>query len=226
MLARWGAELQRRLSAGGGGSSDPYFSYVSSLLQLSTNLTDVKGLTWTAQGNAAISGGKLVLDGAGDGITTPANAAFNWGTGDFALEAYLRFASTSGTQYLFGVGDNFGQGNLYVAWNSGLGLLRVVMNNASVIRDRSWSPTTGVDYHVAIARVSGQLYHFVNGTALGASIADSTNVANAAAAFAIGMGNDGTAGVNGSMWGFRATKGSGRGYSASFTPPSVPYPEA
>jgi len=208
---------------GGGVATDPYWASVVSLLQLNSSLADAKGRVWTAQGNAAISAGKLALDGTGDGLLTPQSAQFNWGTNDFTIEGFVRFASVSGTQYLFGCGDNFGVGNLYVAWNSGAGKLRVVMNNASVIVDQTWSPSAGVDYHIEITRVGGKIYHFINGVKLGTEVADATNINALGAQMGVGIGTDGSSGVNGSVWGVRYTNGVGR-HSAGFTPPAFPLP--
>lgn len=204
-------------------TSDVYWNSVVSLLQLNSSLADARLLTWTAQGNAAISGGKLVLDGAGDGLLTPQSAQFNWGTNDFTIEGFVNFSSVAGTQYLFGSGTNIGTGNLYVAWNAGVGKLRVVMNNAGVIVDQTWSPSAGVDYHIEITRVGGKIYHFVNGVKLGTEVVDATNINALGAQMGVGIGTDASNSVNGSVWGVRYTNGVGR-HSAAFTPPSFPLP--
>ncbi|WP_440466864.1 LamG domain-containing protein [Pseudomonas sp. YH-1] len=93
------------LSYGAAGNitpSDPPWANVSSLLHFngtngSTTITDEKGKTWTAAGNAQIStsnvqfgSGCLLLDGSGDYVSTGSSSDFDFGSGDFTVEGWFR----------------------------------------------------------------------------------------------------------------------------------------
>lgn len=83
-------------------SGDPFFSNVSALLHFngannSTTFTDETGKIWTAVGNSKLSTGTFkygtasgLFDGTGDYITTPSHADFDFGSGDFTVEAWVR----------------------------------------------------------------------------------------------------------------------------------------
>lgn len=84
--------------AGGGAPATPvdeYYDNVVSLRHFDGNLTDQKGRTWTAAGDAAATGAAkygtngLALDRTDDKITTPTSADFGFGTGDFTIELWV-----------------------------------------------------------------------------------------------------------------------------------------
>lgn len=81
--------------------TDPFFANVATGLHFdgangSTTFTDQKGKTYTANGNAQVSTAQgkfnqsLLLDGSGDYLTTPDNADFDFGTGDFTIDCFIR----------------------------------------------------------------------------------------------------------------------------------------
>ena len=84
--------------------TDPYFANVVSLLHFDGNLTDQKGKTWTAAGNASANtskfGGALMLDGTGDYISTT-NHADLYLTGDFTVECWVYPTNLSGRQTIW-----------------------------------------------------------------------------------------------------------------------------
>lgn len=88
-------------------------SYTKALLHFngannSTTFTDESGKTWTPAGNAKISTAQYkfapsagVFDGAGDYITTPDSADFDFGSGDFTIDFWIRPAALAATYIIF-----------------------------------------------------------------------------------------------------------------------------
>ena len=99
-------------------SGDEYFGSVSLLLHMdgsngSTSFTDSSsnGFTITASGDAQITTtdpkfgtGCLTLDGTGDYLSTPADAAFAFGTNDFTVECWVYVNSGNSNNGLFTFG--------------------------------------------------------------------------------------------------------------------------
>lgn len=222
-------------------STDPNIGNVSALLHLdgadgSTSFPDVKGKVWTPGGSAQVDtaqskfgGASLGLGtavGAGGGwLSTPSHADFAYGTGDFTWEAWVRRIGTaSNNEYVFDHGANGGV--LFVTsgttrlgyYNSSTGLsgqLYNPTNPAAVLGVNVWR-------HVAVARQAGTTRMFVDGTMV-ASQADTYNFA----AQQVYIGRYGGIGNywNGWIDEARITKGIAR-YTANFTPPAAPFPDA
>jgi hypothetical protein len=103
---------------GGSGSpaSDPYWSNVSLLTHCngtdaSTAFIDETAKTITANGNAQIDtafsqfgGASALFDGTGDYLSLAKNTGFEFGTGDFTIELFVRITSISSTQALISYG--------------------------------------------------------------------------------------------------------------------------
>jgi hypothetical protein len=214
-------------------NSDPYFSSVVSLLHLdgangATTFTDVKGKTWLTYGDAKLSttdpkfgSAALLLDGTGDYAESQTSADWQFGTGDFTVEFWVRFGSTAATTSLL---SNYtdSSGGFTVQYRN-TGVLRVGWGDPALL-DVSWSPSTGVWYHVAVARVGSTIRTFVDGALLG-SATNSTNI-NTNTAFCLGrLGTFALQHLNGRIDEVRITNGVGR-YTAAFTPPSAPFPDS
>lgn len=204
---------------------DPYFAYVTSLLHLTSSLSDQKGLVWTAT-NASIA---LAPDGtpalsllgtAGNGLATTANAAaFDFGTGDFTVEMWIWCVGTQLTQAAF-----LSSGGS--AWNAGQAVFRLETGsiaffiNGSTFR-RGGAVPIGQWVHVAVCRASGTCRLFVNGV-LSLSFSEAANATFNTSGTRIG-GNafdSTTSPFKGFIKNFRATKGYAR-YTANFTPPTA-----
>lgn len=227
-----------RFGGGGGGGSDPYFANVVSLLHFdgtngSTTLTDVKGKTWTAFGNAALTttGPKFGtasfgLDGTGDYATCPSNADFAFGTADFCVEFWSYWSSAKAISHIDFRGGTANSPRILLYNNNAAPYtdLRLFVNNADRITAPTGTLVVGAWQHIAIARVSGNTRLFVDGTQVGSTWADSTNYT--AADWSIGRNPSSTArDFNGRFDDFRATNGAGR-YSSNFTVPSSAFPNS
>lgn len=250
-----GVSIQAPVSAIGLAASSPYisdprFSSVSLLLHMdgsndSTTFTDSSSnvFTLTTYGNAKISTAQKkfgsasgVFDGNGDYLTTSSNAAFNFGTGDFTVETWVRLNATDGyntfASYLNAGGTVTGTNMGWVLeYYTGLGFRFFFYSGATpYIASNSASPSVNTWYHLAAVRNSGTMTLYVDGVGgTGASanytINNPASVSlNIGRLFASGSSTD-TRFVNGYIDELRITKGVAR-YTAAFTPPSGPFPDS
>ena len=125
----------------------------------------------TAAYAAGTIGGSGYFDGTGDCLVTPADTAFQLGTGDFSVELWY-YATTSATsgRALFGIGnDASGAIQLMTKWPFGGQPDNRLLLNATagpqVVTDtvfavNSWN-------HIALSRASGTVSIYLNGTRVG-----------------------------------------------------------
>ena len=125
----------------------------------------------TAAYAAGTIGGSGYFDGTGDCLVTPADTAFQLGTGDFSVELWY-YATTSATsgRALFGIGnDASGAIQLMTKWPFGGQPDNRLLLNATagpqvatdtVFAVNSWN-------HIALSRASGTVSIYLNGTRVG-----------------------------------------------------------
>ena len=207
---------------------DPNFANVSLRLPFaksngSTVFTDYspRPKTMTAAGNAQHSNAQfrsyassLLLDGTGDYVTCPAHTDFDFGTGDFTIEAWIRTSvnsiSAGASRTIWRPGANDGQ--FYLAIGTGNLVFGVgVLTSTVSVTDGNW-------HHVAACRSGGTLRLFIDGVVSG-SIAHSTSVNSAGTCF-LGGFDAANGHFHGHIQDFRITKGVGR-YTANFNPPGA-----
>ena len=239
-----GAFLGETSSAAAVEGGDPHFDKVSLLLHFdgadgSTTFTDSSSTpkALTAYSGAAISaaqskwgGASLWLDGTNDYLSAPAHADFDFGTGDFTLEAWVFPATISGVACIICRQQNVGAEGLFqLRLNSGKPELVFCANSswsvvtlaaAQSIAANTWT-------HIAFARQGGTGGLFVDGALADTkSTAGTLNVAGRP--LTVGVLNDGNGGNLGAFFSghiddVRITKGAAR-YTANFTPPTMPFP--
>jgi hypothetical protein len=110
--------------------------------------------------------GSLYFDGTGDYVVAPSNPAFGFGTGDFTVECWVYFNSTSGTFVPFAQSDALGS-STNDKWFFALGssTLRLQTHSSGGFTCTTpWTPSTGIWYHIAAVRSSGTILLFINGT--------------------------------------------------------------
>ncbi len=193
----------------------------------------------TAYGGARIStaqskfgGASAVFDGISDYLSAPAHADFDFGTGDFTLEAWVFQAASSeysaiicrqqyvGAEGLFQLRLNYGKPEFVFCANSSYSL--VTLSAAQSIAANTWT-------HIALSRLGGIGRLFVDGVLADTkSMAGTLNVAGRPLTIGVLNAGDSTdllAFFSGHIDDVRITKGLAR-YTADFTPPTEPFPNA
>lgn len=186
--------------------------------------------TFSAVGNAQLDtaqlkfgSASLLLDGTGDNITAPDSDDWSFGTGDWTIDFFVRFASLAGAQIFATHGYQLlGDRSWQIYWNNTGTTLRIAQSNdgtASSDQGVSWSPSIDTWYHIAYVRTGAAIKVFADGIQQGA---DLTAVDVFASGQLLSLGVETVSYFNGWLDEFRITKGFAR-WTAAFTPPSVPY---
>ncbi len=208
----------------GGGSADNQFQYIALATHAdgangSTSIVEVSPNTkvLTCVGNAQIStaqskfgGASLKFDGSGDYVSTPTHPDFNFGTGDFTVEMWLRFDATGD----MGVFSSAASGSLDFAFVGAE--MRIGRYQTAWDASASFTRSTGVWYHAAWCRSGTSLRFFIDGALL--ATATNSIAYNAAGLVALGSSPSDRY-FNGYMDDVRITKGFAR-YTAAFTAPT------
>jgi hypothetical protein len=240
------AGMFARHAPSGGGGTDPYFASVVSLLNFSgadgsTTFTDAKGVVWTPHGDAQIQGGQLTLDGSGDWLQAPASSSWDFGSGDFTVEAILTITGNSPLN-----NDAIREGSIISCYPTGGGddntwFLNVLGTSLTTGTGSYFSKKYGgarqsavsgaavpggSDVHYAASKVGNTVRHFIAGVKVAEAVLSDTNVAGL---WPLKIGALGYTGyedyINATFRATRITKGVGR-YSANFSPPVAPFPTA
>jgi hypothetical protein len=229
-LARYTANFTPPVAAfiaSGPTQADPYYSSVSLLLngdgtngsQVFTDLSS-SPKTITANGNAQISTaqqrygtGAMYFDGNGDYLSLSTSPYFNFGTGDFTIEVWIKTNTKVDYQSIFISGDiglwmhTNSAGNFIYGAGSGDRLA-----GYGQVCDDAW-------HHIAITRASGTVRVFVDGVQKDTT--SNTTAINLTNPITIGTYSSSRY-YTGYMDDFRITKGVAR-YTTNFTPPSAAF---
>jgi len=106
------------------------------------------------------------FNGSSQYLTAPANAAFNFGTGDFTIEAWVYPSSTSGTRPIVEIRTTGGANGFALLSQSGASTLNVFTNSGfagastNTITLNAWS-------HVALVRSGNTWTYWINGVSSG-----------------------------------------------------------
>ena len=119
------------------------------------------------------------FDGNNDYLTTPSNAAFTLGTGDFTMECWFyRTGANSGSMSLFDIrtAEPSLAPNLYINGSGGSSPLQLEywVNGASAILAPT-APAANTWHHVAVVRLNGTTKMYLNGTQVGSNYTDTNN---------------------------------------------------
>ena len=189
-------------------------------------ITDRLGKTVSAGGNAQHSTAQFkfgtasfLLDGTGDYVSSPTSTDFEFGTGDFCIEMFVRRSRTGILETFVDMRNVAGEvvPTMYV---DATGYLHYYTNGASRITGAT-SMVANVWYHVAVARVSGNTRLFLNGTQQGSTYVDSNTYLARPVKF--GARNyDNLQAFQGYLDEIRVTKDIGR-YPSAFTPTTTAF---
>lgn len=129
------------------------------------------GHTVTAQDNAALDtgtkflgAGSVVLDGNNDRLEVPSHADFGRGTGDFCVEAMVRFANLPSGGNSMAVWQ---MGNNSLAFSTSGGSYYLDCQIGGTVQSFTVTPSTGNWYYVAMRRTAGTAEAYFNGSSLG-----------------------------------------------------------
>jgi hypothetical protein len=181
-------------------------------------VTSVSPFAPLAEYSAGSNGGSGYFDGSSDYLSVASSAAFALGTGDFTVECWVYWTSTSSNaDSLVNVNAS---GGFSFYWDGGTYATNklVVSNRIANQFSESFTPTAGTWYHFVVSRVSSNFRVWVNGTQLGTTATVTTNYAQGDCQ--IGGTTDGsTWSINGYISSLRIVKGSG---VTSVTVPTAP----
>ncbi|MFA5167830.1 MAG: LamG domain-containing protein [Candidatus Omnitrophota bacterium] len=183
----------------------------------------------TANGNAQMdtaaskfSGASGLFDGSGDYLSVPSSTDFNFGTGDFTIDFWVRFNTLASTYF---VSRNSGSDtNSFGILYNGTNL--VFYTQGSVIAGGgAWSATVNTWYHIAAVRSGTSARLYVNGVQLGDTRTNSTNISSSQPVV-VGatrlVGGSILYQLNGWLDEVRISKGIAR-WTSNFTPPVSEY---
>jgi hypothetical protein len=108
----------------------------------------------------------LLLDGSGDYGEAADSADWEFGAGDFTLEAWVRFASTGERALLAQRPDSSNHWQLYTRSTPDI-VFNVRSGGTKILEViAGWTPSTATWYHVAVVRQSGVIAIYIDGSAL------------------------------------------------------------
>jgi hypothetical protein len=231
------------LATSGSASAASYSSttnvnttFASSACSILLNFTNGGIIDATAKnvletvGNAQISttqskfgGSSMYFDGTGDYLVGPSNAFYNFGTGDFTIECWIRFSTVNAAKMIVSSNYNSGTGGGGWAFIYRGDISSLSMSvNSNVTYTKSWSPSANTWYHVAVCRSGTNMRLFVDGTQLGTTSTSSDNVSGAST---IVVGGNLGGGTNLTLDGYiddlRITNYAR--YTSNFTPPTAAF---
>lgn len=191
----------------------------------STTITDegTHNKTITIVGNAQIDTGvkkfgtgSMLFDGSGDWVALPFNDTdFDLSPIGWTIEAWVRFASISGAQSIFGVWNSPVSGYQLRYFAGALEWHCFGGTNFS----GAWSPSIETWYHVAIAFDGTTTRIFADGILIASTAGVQSGQGDIE--FTIGVASDY---FNGWIDEFRFTNGVIGRYTAAFIPPTEPFP--
>lgn len=188
--------------------------------------------TVTANGNIQIDtdqsvfgGASGLFDGTGDYLSLSDSADWEFGTGDFTIDARVRWnVLPSDTYTLFAQqtdSQNAYQFSFYVSGGSYYwSFIQDVSNvrNISVVCQQT-APSANTWYHVALVRTGNDFKIFINGTQIGITVTDTDSIADFNQTPTLGCARIDSPSnfLNGWIDEFRISKGIAR-WTTNFTP--------
>lgn len=159
----------------------------------------------------ALSGGVILLN-------NPSNNLFDFGTGDFTVEFFMKPNSLTGDGVLFDARTNVYVNNSFYVIKYGNTLQYSINNNSGNVGPTG---TITADWnHIAIVRSSGISYMYINGLSA-AQMADTRNINTISTQVRLGAAYDVALNYNGRIAGVRAVKGTALYSGASFNVPTT-----
>jgi len=173
-------------------------------------------------GSSMFGGASGYFSGNGDYLVVPSSPKFNFGTGDFTIEFWIRPATVSKSYHaIFDMRVNGIANDVKPQIQLNGATLTYWVGTSQRIIGSALS--AGTWYHIALCRKGGVTRMFVNGTKVGSDFADANNyLASDIVIGALGDNRSYPAHFNGYMDELRVTKGVGY-YDSNFTAPTAPF---
>ena len=133
------------------------------------------------------------FDGSGDALVIETDEKYAFGTGDFTIEAFVKFNSLSGNQIIYD--QRPGSAGAYPVLYAGGDTIRYHVSGSD--RITSSALTTGTWYHIAVCRSGTDTKMFIEGTQAGGTWTDSTDYQQGA--LRLGVGYADTEYLNGNI---------------------------
>jgi hypothetical protein len=221
------------VSAAPPASTDPQFNYVAMLLndtgtngQQNNTFLDSSSNNFTITRNGTPTQGSVTpywpdgqwsnyFNGSSDYVTTPSSASYQFGTGDFTIEAWVYSTSSANRSIIDARGSSSAAPYAFYIDGSNFPYFYdgTVYTSTVAAPPNQWN-------HVAVSRASGTLRMFVNGVQGFSGTV--TTALNPAATFYIGGQNFATpVKFPGYLSNLRLVKGTAL-YTANFTPSTTP----
>jgi hypothetical protein len=166
----------------------------------------------STSGTSSVSTGSVSFNGSNQRLTVPSNAGFNFGTGDFTVEAWVyltKYWPSAYTPVFL---------NSYLFYIGGTGEVLIYNGTADIVSGSSGNVPLNQWVHLAWVRNSTTVKIYVNGTSV-ASGTSSASIASGASYNAIGF--HGTTYFPGYISNLRVVKGTAV-YTTNFTPSTTP----
>ena len=199
----------------------------------STTFTDEIGKTVTTHDNAQIDtaqskwgGASGLFDGIDDYLSIASNTDFDFGTGDYTIEAWIRPAAFTSDDVIISRYSTWASDvEFYLAVRAGTPNIVIYRAGNSVPVALEGNTGLSVDtwYHVAVVRSSDTTTMYVDGVAQTETHSGSVNISGSAEV-RIALNNDGGEEFDGHIDDLRITKGVAR-YTSNFTPPNGQFPD-
>lgn len=168
--------------------------------------------------NKQFGASSLLLDGTGDHLSLSSSSDFGFGTGDFAIEMWVRPSDVSANKIIYDSRISAStevKPTLYLS----SGAVTYYTNGAARITGATLSVNTW--YHIVLSRSGTSTKLFVNGVQSGSTYTD-TNDYGTTAPVLIGTNIFSTSNFNGYIDEVRVSKGVAR-YTSNFTSPTTEY---
>lgn len=180
---------------------------------------------------AKFGGSSIFFDGSGDYIRTAYSDGFNFGSGDFTIETFVRLSSYPGVWHTIGsnLRDSPAKGWRLLLDPGGRPLFSAYWSSGGITNANAYVGTTGIALntwtHLAVVRQGDSIKYYINGTLTYThTLTAGSTVAPSDQPFDIGMEQAFTWSFHGYLDEYRITKGVSR-YTANFSVPTQPYPE-
>ena len=169
------AQLDTAQKKLGSASLELKANAVKLLLHLDNNVDDsspsgytVTNSNVTFSGTAKFGSYSALFNGTNATLSIPDSDDWTFGTGNFTIDLWVRFASITGEQFIFDQRTNGNNewylmkstgGNIVFSWTDG--------GTSKAYQSSSWSPSIDTWYHIAVIRNGSSFNIYVDGTSVG-----------------------------------------------------------